>query len=562
MVPKAHLKKLFSTATMVSLSLSLIAGCSTPPASSPASESGTPTTSTSTEAPAATANLQPKKGGTITIGIANEPDQLDIHKTGMAVANQIAGNLGASLVTQDPDTLEFKPYLAESWEVSEDGKTWTFKIRTGVKFHDGTDMTAKSIAETYQRALDPATAAKVAGSNLSEVESVEAPDDTTLVLHLKQPFAPLLQFLSDPGWLQPLSMQAIAQAGDKYGRQPVGVGPWKFEKWENGQSISFTRNEEFAWADPIFKNQGAPYADRLVYRFISENQTLLAALDSGSIDIARGVVAKDVAKYRDNPQFEVKEMLRNGLGLFVMLNTRRPVFQEIEVRQALNKAINKEAIMKAVIQGEGVVSYGPLPPSLFGYDEGVQEYGLKYQVEEAKALLEKAGYTKNAQGLYEKGGKPLKLDLLTQTGTWAQASQLIQAMLKDIGVEVNIVTLEWGALVDTATKGSFDMTLMGYTLNDPDVLYLFLHSSQADNGLNFSYVKDEKMDELLVKGRTTVDSAARKDVYKEIQKYVVDQAWWVPIYTEKQFNVVRKPVEGVGIHPLRGLMYHDSWVIQ
>lgn len=562
MVPKAHLKKLFSTATMVSLSLSLIAGCSTPPASSPASESGTPTTSTSTEAPAATANLQPKKGGTITIGIANEPDQLDIHKTGMAVANQIAGNLGASLVTQDPDTLEFKPYLAESWEVSEDGKTWTFKIRTGVKFHDGTDMTAKSIAETYQRALDPATAAKVAGSNLSEVESVEAPDDTTLVLHLKQPFAPLLQFLSDPGWLQPLSLQAIAQAGDKYGRQPVGVGPWKFEKWENGQSISFIRNEEFAWADPIFKNQGAPYADRLVYRFISENQTLLAALDSGSIDIARGVVAKDVAKYRDNPQFEVKEMLRNGLGLFVMLNTRRPVFQEIEVRQALNKAINKEAIMKAVIQGEGIVSYGPLPPSLFGYDEGVQEYGLKYQVEEAKALLEKAGYTKNAQGLYEKGGKPLKLDLLTQTGTWAQASQLIQAMLKDIGVEVNIVTLEWGALVDTATKGSFDMTLMGYTLNDPDVLYLFLHSSQADNGLNFSYVKDEKMDELLVMGRTTVDSAARKDVYKEIQKYVVDQAWWVPIYTEKQFNVVRKPVEGVGIHPLRGLMYHDSWVNQ
>lgn len=561
MVPTAYLKKLFSTATMVSLSMALIAGCSTPPASSPP-EGSAPSNTTSTETPAATADLQPKKGGTITIGIANEPDQLDIHKTGMAVANQIAGNLGASLVTQDPDTLEFKPYLAESWQVSEDGKTWTFKIRTGVKFHDGTAMTAKSIAETYQRALNPETAAKVAGSNLSEVESVEASDDTTLVLHLKQPFAPLLQFLSDPGWLQPLSMQAIEQAGDKYARQPVGVGPWKFEKWENGQSISFTRNEEFAWADPIFKNQGAPYADRLVYRFIAENQTLLAALDSGSIDIARGVVAKDVAKYRDNPQFEVKEMLRNGLGLFVMLNTRKPVFQDVEVRQALNKAINKEAIMKAVIQGEGVVSYGPLPPSLFGYDESVKDYGLTYQVDEAKALLEKAGYTKNAQGLYEKDGKPLKLDLLTQTGTWAQASQLIQAMLKDIGVEVNIVTLEWGALVDTATKGSFDMTLMGYTLNDPDVLYLFLHSSQADSGLNFSYVKDDKMDELLVKGRTTVDSAARKDVYKEVQKYVVEQAWWVPIYTEKQFNVVRKPVEGVGIHPLRGLMYHDSWVNQ
>lgn len=550
-------KKWVATTAMLSLSVSLLAGCggSTTTSSTPAS------TAPSAETPAAS-GAAPKKGGTITIGIKDEPDQLDIQKTGMAVANQIAGNLGGGLVTQDPETLEFKPYLAESWKVSEDGKTWTFAIRSGVKFHDGTPLTAKSFADTYRRALDPATAAKVAGSNLSEVAFVEAPDDKTLVLTLKEPFAPLLQYLSDPGWLQPLSMAAIQKAGDKYGRQPVGVGPWKFDSWEDGQSISFVRNEDFNWADPIAKNQGAVYPDKLVYKFISENQTMLAALESGSIDIASKIDAKDVKKYKDNPKYEVKEMLRNGLGLFIMMNTRKPVFQQLEVRQALNKAINKEAIMKAVIQGEGVVAYGPLPPSLFGYDENVKEYGYSYQVDEAKSLLEKAGYQKNAQGIFEKDGKPLTLEILAQTGTWAQAAQLIQAMLKDVGVEVKIVTLEWGALVDTATKGNFDMTLMGYTLNDPDVLYLFLHSSQIANGLNFSAVHDEKLDALLVKGRTTVDSAARKEVYTEIQKYVVEQAWWVPLYTEKQFNVVRKPVEGVRIHPLRGLMYQDSWVNQ
>lgn len=552
------IKKMLTMATAISMSASLLAGCG--------ANTAAPGAGTSTDAPAkpldATADLQPKKGGTLTIAIKDEPDQLDIQKTGMAVANQIAGNLGGGLVTQDPETLEFKPYLAESWTVSEDGKTWNFVIRSGVKFHDGTPLTAKSFADTYQRALNPETAAKVAGSNLSEVASVEAPDDKTLILKLKQPFAPLLQYLSDPGWLQPLSMEAIKKAGDKYGRQPVGIGPWKFESWENGQSISFVRNEDYAWADPIAKNQGPAYPDKLIYKFINENQTMLAALESGSIDIASKIEAKDVKKYKDNPQYEVKEMLRNGLGLYVMMNTRRPVFAELEVRQALNKAINKEAIMKAVIQGEGVAAYGPLPPSLFGYDEAVQEYGYKYQADEARALLEKAGYTKNAQGFYEKDGKPLKLEILAQTGTWAQAAQIIQAMLKDIGVELKIVTLEWGALVDTATKGNFDMTLMGYTLNDPDVLYLFLHSSQIANGLNFSAVKDDKLDELLVKGRTTVDSAARKEVYKEVQKYVVEQAWWIPIYTEKQFNVVRKPVEGVRVHPLRGLMYQDSWVNQ
>jgi len=555
-------QKLLFKAAAVSLSFSLVAGCSSPQAGSPQAGNSADSGNTRTETAEAPANPEPKRGGSITVAVSNEPDTLDIHKTGMAVANQIVGNLGASLVTQDPETLEFQPYLAESWEVSEDGKTWTFKIRTGVKFHDGTEMTARSFAETYQRALNPETQGKVAASNLSEVESVEAPDDTTLILHLKQPFAPLLQYLSDPGWLQPLSLRAIEKAGDGYGRQPVGVGPWKFEKWENGKSISFVRNEEFAWADPIFKNQGAAYPDRLEYRFITENQTMLAALDSASIDIARGVLAKDVVKYRNDPNYEVKEMLRNGLGLFVMMNTRRPVFQDLDVRKAINMGINKEAIMKAVIQGEGVIAHGPLPPSLFGYDEESEKYGIKYNPDEAKALLEKAGYARNAQGIYEKGGQPLKLDLLTQSGTWAQAAQLIQAMLKEIGVEVNIVTLEWGALVDTATNGNFDMTLMGYTYNDPDVLYLFLHSSQADDGLNFSYVKDGKLDGLLEKGRTTVDSEARKQVYKEIQQYVVEQAWWVPIYTEKQFSVVRKPVEGVRVHPLRGLMYHDSWVNQ
>ncbi|MDR7316777.1 ABC transporter substrate-binding protein [Brevibacillus nitrificans] len=552
-------KKIVALTAMVPLVASLFVGCSSSSTSNTAAPSGTQ--ATTGEQPAA-ASLQPKKGGTITIGLKDEPDQLDIQKTGMAVANQIAGNLGGGLVTQDPETLEFKPYLAESWTVSEDGKTWTFVIRSGVKFQDGTPLTAKSFAETYQRALDPQTAAKVAGSNLSEVASVEAPDDKTLVLTLKQPFAPLLQYLSDPGWLQPLSLEAIKKAGDKYGRQPVGVGPWKFESWENGQSITFVRNEDFTWADPIAKNQGPVYPDKLVYKFINENQTMLAALESGSIDIASKIDAKDVKKYKDNPQYEVKEMLRNGLGLFIMMNTRKPVFQQLEVRQALNMAINKEAIMKAVIQGEGVVAYGPLPPSLFGYDEGVKDYGYAYKADEAKALLEKAGYQKNAQGIYEKDGKPLTMEILAQTGTWAQAAQVIQAMLKDVGVDVKIVTLEWGALVDTATKGNFDMTLMGYTLNDPDVLYLFLHSSQIANGLNFSAVKDDKLDSLLVKGRTTVDSAARKEVYKEIQKYVVEQAWWVPLYTEKQFNVVRKPVEGVRMHPLRGLMYQDSWVNQ
>jgi peptide/nickel transport system substrate-binding protein len=503
-----------------------------------------------------------KSGGTVTVGIREEPDQLDVQKTGMSIADTISTNIGMGLVSQDPKTLEFKPSLAESWTVSEDGKTWTFKIRSGVTFHDGTPFTAQSYVDTVQRALNKETNAKVAGSNFSKVESATAQDEKTLILKLKEPFAPLLLYLSDPGYMQPVSLEAIKKAGDKYGRNPVGVGPWKFESWENGQSITLKRNETFKWAEPFFTNQGAPKPDKLVFKFIPENQTRLAALESGSIDIATAVAAKDVKKYMNNPKYEVKDMLRNGLGLFVMTNTRKPVLQDIHVRTALNLVINKDALMKANIQGEGVPAYGPLPPNFFGYDKSVEQYGYKFDLEKAKSELDQAGWKLNDKGIREKDGKTLTFNLLSMNnGVWDQAAQVIQAMSKEAGIDIKITNLEWGTLLETATKGDFDLSLMGYTYNDPDVLYLFLHSSQT-NGLNFSYIKDPKLDGLLEKGRSTVDPTARKQVYADIQKYVIEQAWWVPLYTEKQFSVVNKRVQGLIVHPLRGLglQYNDVWV--
>jgi peptide/nickel transport system substrate-binding protein len=550
--------KLLMTGFLLSIIMSLAIGCGSDTSSSVETESKNDT-STSKETTAKEESA-PQQGGTITVAFSDEPDQLDVHKSGMAVANIIAGNLGGGLVTQDPETLDFEPYLAEEWDVSEDGKTWTFKIRSGVTFHDGTPLTAQSFVETYQRALDPDTASKVAGSNLSTIESVSASDDQTLVLKLKEPFAPLLQYLSDPGWLQPLSMAAIEKYGDQYGRNPVGVGPWKFESWETGQAITLVRNEEFKWAEPFFDNQGAAKADKLVFRFITENQTKLAALESGSIDIAAKVEAKDAKRYRNSDQFEVHEQLRNGLGLFMIMNTQSEELQDVTVRKAVNMAVNKDAIIKAVIQGEGLPAYGPLPPTFFGYDPSVEEYGYQYNLEQAKKHLEQAGWSLNSDGFMAKNGEVLSLDLLTMEGTWSKAAQLTQAMLKEVGIEVNIVMLEWGALLENATNGNFDMTLMGYTFNDPDVLYLFLHSSQADGGLNLGDVRDEKLDNLLDKGRTTVESSARKEIYAELQKYIIDQAWWVPIYTEKQFYVVNKRVKEISIHPFRGLLYHDSWV--
>ncbi len=500
-------------------------------------------------------NLQPKQGGTITIGYQTEPDTLDPQKTAMSAGNFVSGFLGGALLALDPNTFELKPHLAESYTISEDGKTWTFKLRSGVKFHDGTPLTAASFKSSYERALSPETASPVTGTDLAPIKSISAPDDSTLILHLEQPSAPLLGALSYAGYAQPLSMEALKKFGNEIGRNPVGVGPWKFESWKTGESITLVRNDDYRWAVPYAENQGAVRPDKLVIKFIRDNQTLAAALDSGSIDIA-AVQPKDVKKYMNNSKFTVLEGMQ-PIEVFIAMNLENESLKDINVRKALNLAINKEAIIQANLQGEGMPVYGPIPPTMFGYDLNVEKYGYKYNVEEAVKLLEASGWQANAQGIREKAGKTLSLTMITDNAN--PGNQLIQSMLKAIGIEVKIQNLEAGAANDQAVHGDFDLMVTDHGSVDPDILYLLMDSKQI-GGLNFSRINDKQLDVLLEKGQTTTDRAERQKVYEQIQRLVVDQAYWVPLYSAKTFQVVNNRIQGVKPNPLATLNVQDMWV--
>ncbi len=500
-------------------------------------------------------HAEPKRGGTITIGVTEEPDTLDAQKTNMNVSNLITGLLGGSLLSMDSKTLEIKPYLAESYVISEDGKTWTFTIRSGVTFHDGTPLTAASFKMTFERALAPETASTSTGEVLTAIQSVSAPDDKTLILHLKEPSATLLSYLAQPGVTQPLSMEALAKYGKEYGRNPVGVGPWKFESWKTGESITLVRNDAYRWADPFAENQGPPRADKLVFKFIKDAQTTLAALESGTIDLA-SVAGKDAKQYQNSGKFTVLEAMSLGVS-FVQMNLENEILQDVNVRRALNMAINKAAIIQADLQGEGVSAHGPLPREMFGYDPAVEEYDYKYSPEEAKKLLEAAGWQMSSQGIREKAGKPLRLNLLTAMSS--QAVPLIQSMLKEVGVDVKVQHAEFATVLDASAKGQFDLNILAYTEVDPDVLYLFMHSSQIGS-LNHSHINNPQLDALLEKGRTTVDRGERKKIYADIQKIAVDQAYWIPYAEEKKLLVVNKRLQGVKLDPIAGIQLGDSWV--
>ncbi|KOO50094.1 hypothetical protein AMD00_10900 [Viridibacillus arvi] len=501
----------------------------------------------------------PQSGGTITIAATEEPDTLDPHKTGMNVASRITGLMGASLLTNDPETNEIKPFLADSYTVSKDGKTITLKIRQGIVFHDGTPLTAKVYKETFDRILNPETGAKVAANFIAGIKTVSAPDDQTLVIELVVPSAPFLSNLALEGYLQPLSLTAIEKQGDDYGRNPVGVGPWKFKEWVNGQSITLVRNEEYKWSQSFYENKEKAYPEKLVYKFIKDTQTMIAALDSGSVDIVNAA-AKDAQRYRNNKKFEVLEIDSQGIGLFLEMNIENKILKDKNVRKAINMALNKETIIKAVLNGEGKPANGPLPPTIFGYDPNVESYGNKYNQENAIKLLESSGWSKNSTGIMEKDGEVLRFELLTDS-THKQPAQIVQAMFKEIGIDLSIQTIEAGTLMEKVSKGEYEISFLKYTYNDPDVLYILFHSSQI-GGLNHARVQNAKLDALLEQGRTTIETEERKKIYAEAQKIIVEEAYWAPIYTQKEYYIVNKRVRGLKLSNSNGLLIHDSWVKQ
>ncbi|NRR04993.1 ABC transporter substrate-binding protein [Brevibacillus sp. RS1.1] len=498
---------------------------------------------------------QPKKGGTITMGYQMEPDTLDPQKTSLPAGNFVGSMLGGSLLILDPFTFELKPHLAESYTISEDGKTMTFKIRSGVKFHDGTPLTAEVFKQSYERALDPKTASPVTGPDVSSIKSISAPDDSTLIFHLDEPSPSLLSNLSYSGYQQPISVEARNKYGNELGRNPVGVGPWKFESWKTGESITLVRNDEYKWAAPFALNQGPVRPDKFVLKFIQDNQTMMAALDSGTIDIAT-VPPKDAKKYKDHKDFTVLEGMQPA-EYFIGMNLENEILQDVRVRKALNLAINKDALIMADLQGEGVPVYGPIPPTMIGYDAAVEQYGYKYNADQARQLLEEAGWKPNAQGIREKDGKTLSLTMLIEETN--PGHQLVQSMFKEIGVEVYIQKYESATALEQALKGEFDLFSTSHGSVDPDILHLLLHSSQI-GGLNFFRLSDQQLDSLLNKGRTTTDQVLRQQVFTDIQKRIVEQAYWIPLYSAKTFVVVSNRIQGVKPNPLASLIIQDMWV--
>jgi len=472
-----------------------------------------------------------------------------------SASSDINSQLYNGLVRYDKD-LRPEGELAESWEISEDNLTITFKLRKNVKWHDGTPFTSADVKFNYELYVDPNTPTAYAES-FRQVTSVAAPDPYTFVVRYEKPYAPALI-----SWGLPVHPKHLLEGQDvtksPLARKPVGTGPYKLVEWQSGEKIVLESNPEYF--------EGQPYIKRIVYRIIPDQATQFLELQTGSLDFM-GLSPLQYDRQTDTPAFRRlynKYRYLNFGYTYLGYNLRRPLFQDKLVRQALSFAINKQEIIDGVLLGYGVAATGPYKPDTWVYNPDVPRYD--YDPEKARALLAEAGWTdSDGDGILDKDGQKFSFAIVTNQGNdlRSKTGEIIQRRFKDIGVEVKLRIIEWATfLKEFINPGNFDATILGWTGGpEPDAYNVWHSSKTGPRQLNFINFQNAEVDQVLEEGRRVFDQQQRKAYYDRFQQVLAEEQPYTFLYISEALPAVSKRFRGVEPAPA-GIRYNfNEWFV-
>ncbi len=499
---------------------------------------------------ASAATAAPPKDA-IVIGLLAEPVTMDPPQITDLNSTRVIKRMFEGLTAQELGTYKIVPGLAQSWDISKDGLTYTFHLRPSVKFHDGTPLTAEAVKFCFDRQLNDQGPFYATGTYpyvkgfLGNVAGVEVVNPTTVQIRLKSPLTPFLQYLAHHS-LYVYSPEALKKWGKDMVKHPVGTGPFKLETWEPGVRVVLARNDQY-WG-------GAPKIRQAIYVPIIEAQARLSAIKTGEIDLTMDVPPDSLADLRKDPDVVVAETNSSAVW-YIALNTRHPALKDKRVRQALNYAIHKDAIIRDILKGTAIVATTPLSPVYGAYHED-KTLRYPFDPEKAKALLKEAGYASGFDVTF----------FVPESGSGMQSpvemATVIQANLAAVGVRAKIQTMEWGAYLKKYLDGP-DMAEMSWnpSIGDPDhMMYMLLSSDRFPPAFNAGFYQNPRVDELLRKGRTTIDEKERIPLYREAQRLVVEDAPWIFVDHGKQVIVHRKRVQGFKLHPNFDLVLTQVWL--
>lgn len=487
-----------------------------------------------------------KKQTTLVYGRGADSTSLDPATVTDGESLKVTKNIYDTLVDYKGQTTDLEPSLAKSWDVSEDGLTYTFHLRDGVKFQDGTDFNAKAVVYNFDRWMNGKESGKFAyypsmfggfkGDKSHIIESVTAKDDSTVEMKLKRPSAPFLKNLA----MTPFAIAsptAIKKYGEDYGRKAaVGTGPFKLKDWKAKDTITLVKNDDY-W------KKDEPKLDRIIFKVIKDNTARLNALKDGEIDLMDGVNPSDVEDLKGSKDIETFYRPPMNVG-YLGFNVEKKPFDNKKVRQALNHAVDKKALIKGFYAGNADPAKNPMPSNIAGYNDDIEAYD--FDLDKAKKLLAEAGYPDG-----------FKTELWTMTNprdympSPEKTAEAIQANFKKIGVDAKIVNMEWSTYIDKVSKGEAPMFLLGWTGDNGDAdnfLYTLLDKDSIGSN-NYSRYANDELHKLLIAAQSETDEAKRAELYKQAQVIIHEDAPWVPLVHAKAALVGKKSIEGFKPHP-------------
>lgn len=477
-------------------------------------------------APAAAQDDTPKPGGTFTYALDQTGDTLDPEVTTYAVTNKININVFDPLVWQAPD-LSFVPGLAESWEVAPDGKSYTFHLRQDAKFHDGTPVNAEACKFSWERIMNPETKSKTAIGQMGSFAQAVVVDEFTVRAEFNDPNATFLDSVSQ-SYCSPISPAAVAKFGADFAHNLVGTGPYMLKEWVENDHVTLVKYPDYNWAPSIFGHQGPGYLDEIVFKMIPDGATRTGTLQSGETDGIDSVAPKDVSLFSDDSEYQVLNAAVPGIPNVLALNTEKAPTNELAVRQALNFGIDKQTIISSLYFDQYVPAYGPMNAATLGFDPTLADL-YPYDPDKAKQLLDEAGWVPGSDGIREKADQKLQISYYTDA-TYDLAAPLIQAQWKEIGVDCQINSMAYNALIPLVTAGEANIGSIGWIQADPDVVRYLLYSKNIDTGYGWTRFRSDELDRLIVSAAGEVDVEKRKQIYAQIQQITMQNALIVPVY--------------------------------
>ena len=471
----------------------------------------------------------------------------DAQRTTWGPTSDIVNMFQDTLVALDWDGKTPIPYLAKSWTVSPDGKTYTFKLRDDVTFCSGKKLTAEDVIYSFKRLKSPEIKGPFAW-RAGDIKELRAPDPYTVEYELEQPFSELLlQLTMFTNVIH--NKESVEALGKDYGIKGAdGTGPWCFESWQPRTQIVLKRHDAYKWGPSMYANKGPVKFERLVIKIVPEDSSRVAAMMAGQFDITHQFPSQFIAQAKAAPMLQVQEAKPNFQLLYFGFKTTRPMVADKRVREAMSIAINRAELAKAILLGNADPAFTDVDPDALDFDPKTRDI-VKEDLERAKKLLDEAGWKPGADGVREKDGLKLQPKVYyTQAGNTPRIAEAIQGYLRRIGVQWQLQP--WDSTIAAAKMAEQDYEIWSVTvpyLSAGDLMNIYFNSKNipTPNRMNW---KDAETDEWLALGRAALTEADRAKYYAMVQQKVMREHLWIPVLNINMHQVTNKKLKGARPH--------------